>query len=192
MKNYFSIILLCGILVFQFLNFCSDKNIRADRKADTLYIVSKKEFHNIPIFLEKPVPFRVEVPGTPGATVTIPQAVDSALVVRLFFTKNLYFDSIVNDSIRIYLKEQVYMNELTRLSVGYRWTAPTMVLQEKVNRQLLFAGLEASFPRPGLYGTAYFDTERSMYGFGYDPFNKQFKAGAFFKFQLWKKKRKPR
>lgn len=183
--------LLAVIAGFLLLDKGCSKSKNRENSIDTLYIKSTDHYHNIPVPAPYPVPYKVEIPGAPGSTVTIPAEVDSGAVVRDYFTKRHYNDSIVNDSISIYIKEDVYRNELKRISVGYRWKAPTMVIEKTQvkEKQLLFIGAEpyGNLNQFGLFGSLIFDTKRAAYGYGYDPFNKMHKFSVYGKIKLWKK-----
>jgi len=179
-----------ALLSFIFNRGCESK--QSNSTIDTVYLKSTDRYHNMPFLVEVPKPYRVEIPGTQGATVTIPANVDSGAVVRDYFTKRSYNDSIVNDSLSIYLQEEVFKNELKRVKVGYRWKAPTMLIKETkvAEKQLMFIGLEpyGNLNSFGMFASADFDTKRAMYGYGYDPFNKTHKISVKAKIRLWKKK----
>lgn len=179
-----------ALLSFIFNRGCESK--QSNSTIDTIYIKSKDTYHNMPFLVEVPKPYRVEIPGTPGATITIPANVDSGAVVRDYFTKRSYNDSITNDSLSIYLQEEVYKNELKRVKVGYRWKVPTMLIKETkiVEKQLMFLGLEpyGNLNSFGMFASADFDTKKAMFGYGYDPFNRFHKVSVKAKIRLWKKK----
>jgi len=55
-------------------------------------------------------------------------------------------------------------------------------------RQYLFLGGDVT-TGGNVFPTIGFDTKKGLFMAGYDPFNKQFKVGAYFKVKLWKRKR---
>lgn len=181
--------MIAGFLLF---NNCKGKESESISHSDTLFVKSKDTHHELVIEKPYPVPYMVEVPGTPGATVTIPSVIDSVAVVRDYFTKRSYLDTIRNDSVDIYLKEQVWKNELKRLSVGYKWKVPTMQINKTIiqEKQLLFIGAEPHGNKEafGVYVSADFDTKKALFGYGYDPFTQQHKISVKGKIKLWKKR----
>jgi hypothetical protein len=188
------LILLVVISGFLLFNQCgSGKKPDNSHKIDTFYIKATNNYHEIPITIEKPVPFRVEVPGAPGATITIPTSIDSLAIIKDYFTKRIYQDSLMNDSVTIYLTEEVFKNELKRIKVGYRWKVPTMVIKETKTevKQLLFVGVEpyGNMNRFGMFASADFDTRKALFGYGYDPFNQVHKVSVKAKINLWNKKK---
>jgi len=181
---------LVALLSFIFNHGCEVE--KQHSSIDTVYLKSTDRYHNMPFLVEVPKPYRVEIPGTPGATITIPANVDSNQVVLDYFTKRSYNDSITNDSLSIYLQEEVFKNELKRVKVGYRWKAPTMQINKTtvVEKQLMFLGLEpyGNLNSFGMFASADFDAKRMLLGYGYDPFNKTHKISVKAKIRLWKKK----
>ena len=189
-------IIIVALSVVALLSFILNRGCEAEKQhssIDTVYLKSTDRYHNMPFLVEVPKPYRVEIPGTPGATITIPANVDSGAVVKDYFTKRSYNDSITNDSVSIYLQEEVFKNELKRIKVGYRWKTPTMLIKETkvVEKQLMFIGLEpyGNLNSFGMFASADFDTKRAMYGYGYDPFNKTHKISVKAKIRLWNKKK---
>lgn len=188
------LILLAVICSFLLFNQCgSGKKPDESHRIDTFYIKATNNYHNIPITIEKPVPYKVEIPGTPGATITIPSSIDSLEIIKDYFTKRTYNDSLMNDSVTVYLTEEVYKNELKRLKVGYKWKVPTMVIRETKTevKQLLFLGVEpyGNANQFGLFASGLFDTKKAAFGYGFDPFNKVHKVSIYGKINLWNKKK---
>lgn len=138
------------------------------------------------------MPYKVEVPGIPGATITIPADVDTASIIKNYYSKNHYNDSTSNDSVKVYFSAYTHRNELKDLKLSYRITAKErLVIQTKtVEKQLLFLGLDvcSNGSNLGLYPSLYFDVRRGMIGGGYDPLNKSVKVGLYAKIKLWNKK----
>jgi len=195
MINKLKDIIIIVLSIVALLSFIFNRGCEVEKQnssIDTVYLKSTDRYHNMPFLVEVPKPYRVEIPGTPGATITIPANVDSGAVVRDYFTKRSYNDSITNDSVSIYLQEEVYKNELKRVKVGYRWKAPTMQINKTtvVEKQLIFLGLEpyGNLNSFGMFASADFDTKKALFGYGYDPFNKTHKISVKAKIRLWKKK----
>lgn len=190
-KDIAIIVLLVAVLLLMIFNRGCEDSKQSNTTIDTVYIKATKEYHTLQT-ITNPEPYIVQIPGTPGATVTIPAKVDSGAVVRDYFTKRLYNDSLMNDSVTVYLTEEVCKNELKRIKVGYRWKIPTMQINKitVVEKQLLFAGLEpyGNINQFGMFVSADFDTKKALFGAGYDPFNKTFKLSVKAKIRLWKKK----
>lgn len=188
------IALLTIILCFHTCDLINKNTEKKDRSnIDTLYIKSKDTHHEVIKTEYYPKPYLVQIPGTPGMTLTLPAKIDSDAVVLDYFSKIIYNDSIKNDSVTIYLTEQVYKNELKRLKVGYRITAPTMsiIKTEVRERQLAFLGFDVTGNQShlGFYPSFYFDTRRGMIGGGYDIINKYYKFGLYGKLKLWKRRK---
>ena len=190
------IVILLGIIIF--FQTCDYINKQTDKRdvstVDTIFVKSKDTYHETIKKEYYPVPYKVEIPGTPGATITIPVSVDSGLVVRDYFSKHTYNDSIKTDSIAIYLKDEVYKNELKRINVGYKILFPTVIITktEIRERQIAYLGFDITGNQNhlGFYPSFYFDTKRAMYGGGYDIINKYYKLGVYGKLKLWKRKKK--
>lgn len=182
-------LLVAVLLLIIFNRGCESK--QSNSTIDTVYVKATKEYHTLQT-ITNPKPYIVQIPGTPGATVTIPAIVDSGAVVRDYFTKRVYNDSLMNDSVTVYLTEEVCKNELKRIKTGYRWKVPTMVIKETkvVEKQLMFLGLEpyGNLNSFGMFASADFDTKKALFGYGYDPFNKTHKISVKAKIRLWKKK----
>lgn len=67
-------------------------------------------------------------------------------------------------------------------------TADSTNISNLTPRQYLFLGGDVTtggnvFPTVGL------DTKKGLFTVGYDPFQKQFKAGAYFKIKIWKRRK---
>jgi len=180
---------IVALLSFIFNRGCEVS--KSNSTIDTIFVKATKEYHTLQT-VTNPTPYIVQIPGTPGATITIPAKVDSGAVVRDYFTKRVYSDSLMNDSVTVYLTEEVYKNELRRIKTGYRWKVPTMVIKETkvVEKQLMFLGLEpyGNLNSFGMFASADFDTKKALFGYGYDPFNKTHKISVKAKIRLWKKK----
>jgi len=192
-KIYQIVVVILLLIIGGFLLFnqsCGQKTSKST--IDTIYVKSHDTKHTLTIKEPYPVPYKIEVPGTPGATITIPAIVDALKILIDYYTKRSYNDSIVNDSVSIYLKEEVFKNELKRLYVGYKWKAKTMVIKEtKIQeKQLLFIGAEpyGNLNQFGMFASVDFDTKKALFGYGYDPFNKVHKISVKGKLRLWKKK----
>lgn len=191
LKDIIIIVLSIVVLLsFIFNSGCESK--QSNSTIDTFYIKATKEYHTLQT-ITNPKPYIVQIPGTPGATITIPAKVDSGAVARDYFTKRTYVDSLMNDSVTVYLTEEVYKNELRRIKTGYRWKVPTMVIKETkvVEKQLIFLGLEpyGNLNSFGMFASADFDTKKALFGYGYDPFNKTHKISVKAKLRLWNKKK---
>lgn len=190
---FISLIVIAILLLMQ---DCSSGTGGVSSSVDTVWIPSKDKPHKLPLpeIIEKPVPYEVQVP-VPGDTIWMPKLAtkeDTLKILADYYLKRSYNDSITNDSLSIYLQEEVYKNELKRVKIGYRWKAPTMLIKETkvVNNQLLFVGLEpyGNLNSFGMFASADFDTKKAMFGYGYDPFNKFHKISVKAKIKLWNKK----
>jgi len=105
-------------------------------------------------------------------------------------TKLLICDTLVlNDSILQAEKDTVIAKD-TRLLKQYKKvrTADSTNIELLTPRQYLLLGGDVTsggnvFPSIG------FDTRKGVFMAGYDPFNKQFKVGGYFKVKLWKRRK---
>lgn len=180
-------IIIMGLL----LHNCgrSERNGQKSQK-DTIYLKSNDKWHVFPV--EVPKPYQVEVPGTPGSTITIPPNIDSLAVIRDYYSKRFYSDSLKNDSVVIWVDEMVSMNEIKARKIKYRWIAPERLIRETIReeRQLMFVGAEAYASKnyTGAFGSVYFDTQKGLIGFAVDPINRAGKITVAFKLKLWKRK----
>lgn len=201
MKQFYKIGFYASLIVIAILLLneqCSSGPGGTTSSIDTVWLPSKDKPHTITLTntVAVPKPYKVEVP-TPGDTVWMPilkTKVDTAAILADYYLKRSYNDSISNDSVTIYLKENVCKNALERSYVGYRWKAPTMTIKEVVlkEKQLLFLGVEPNVNLKqlefGMYLSADFDIERALIGYGYDPYHKQHKFAVKAKLELWNKR----
>ena len=105
-------------------------------------------------------------------------------------TKLLICDTlVVKDSILQASKDTVIAKD-TRLLKQYKKvrTVDSTNIELLTPRQYLLLGGDITsggnvFPSIG------FDTRKGVFTAGYDPFNKQFKVGAYFKVKLWKRRK---
>lgn len=189
-SQYLNMIMLVVILLLLLRN-CDRSGSREQKiKTDTLYLKPTDKWHVFPV--EVPKPYKVEVPGAPGSTIAIPVNIDSLAVIRDYYTKRFYSDSLKNDSVVIWINETVSMNEIKSREIKYRWTAPERLIRNTIreDRQLFFIGADvtASKNALGTFGSVYFDTRKGLIGLGYDPFNRAGKITVAFKLKLWKRK----
>lgn len=192
-KSNYIIILLVGVIAFLlFIRGCDrpDTETESKTKIDTFYLPGKDKIHELPA--KTPEPIYIEVP----IITEIPSIVDTAKILREYFTKNFYSDSTKNDSVVVYYKAEVTMNILKSMKQSYRLTLPQMVIKESTtittmqSRQLAFIGVDltSNGANLGFYPSIYFDTRKAMFGAGYDPLNKAVKVGVYTKLKLWKKR----
>lgn len=165
---------------------------RSENRIDTLYIPFNDTWHEkvVPV----PTPYVVEIPGTPGATITIPSGpIDSLAIFIDYCTKRHYLDSLKNDSIDMFVSFNTQFNKAHDLKMRYKWHLPTLEIHktEVVKYQNVFIGVDITGGKDhfGVYPSAYFDTKYAMYGYGYDPINNYHKIGAYGKIS-WKKRQK--
>ena len=200
MKNAFQIVIIVLLAAILGLQTCVYVNRHIDEhdsstNTDTVFLKPTDRWHALEV--PTPVTYRVEVPGAPGQTITIPAVIDSMAIVKDYFTKRHYQDSVKNDSISIFITETAFKNEIINRRMWYKWTAPTMVLKETktVERQLAFAGVDILGNANTLQfiPSIYIDTRRGMFGAGVDPFAnpKIFKASFYGKLKLWKRRVRP-
>lgn len=185
-------LLLIIVLCFQTCDYLNKQAFKNDKShIDTVFVKSNDHWHELPV--EVPVPYKVEVPGAPGATITIPAVIDSLAVVLDYYSKRFYQDSLENDSIKLRLSVTTFKNKVIDWKVFYKWIAPTMVIKETktVERQLAFIGVDVfgNGQQFGVFPSLYFDTKRGMVGYGYDPINNFHKVGVYGKVRLWKRKK---
>lgn len=184
---------MAGVIAFLlFIKGCDKPDLKTEikTKIDTFYLPGKDKIHELPVNV--PTPIYIEVP----VITEIPSIVDTAKILRDYFTKNFYNDSTKNDSVVIYYKAEVTKNILKKMQLSYRFTLPQMVIKESTTitttkqRQLAFIGVDLTSNRDnlGFYPSIYFDTRKAMFGAGYDPLNKSFKVGVYTKLNLWKRR----
>ncbi len=191
-NNLIIVALTITIGILLFLRGCGKPDTITEIKTeiDTLYLPGKDSIHELPV--KVPVPYLVEVP----VITEIPAIVDTAKILRDFFTKNFYSDSTKNDSVVIYYKAEVTRNALKEIRHSYRLTIPQMVIKQTTtittvqSRQLAFIGVDltSNGTNLGFYPSIYFDTKKAMFGGGFDPLNKSLKIGVYGKIKLWKRR----
>ncbi len=151
---------------------------------DTIWIASKDTEHNItPTIQPKPTYI------TNNYTYEAQQGtIDTGMILRDYFNKRGYQDTIKNDSIDIILHEEVYKNELIRKKVAYKWKAPERIVKETITKTQtmykggLFIGPEISWGYKGNtnpYGIGIqclFTKNKLGIGLAADPFQRYVNA----------------
>jgi hypothetical protein len=167
------------VLLLGFFNKCNKGNneiTETTRKVDTIYIASKDSEHDITPEETKP-PVYVTNNYTYEAS---KGNIDTGAILRDYFAKRGYMDTIRNDSIDIILHEEVYKNKLKRSKVAYKWKAPERLIRETITNRIypnsLFIGGSIGYmnkiPTLGIYGT--YETKKAGFGIMIDPFQKGF------------------
>ena len=92
-------------------------------------------------------------------------------------------DSLINTQKKIINKANSIISDYKKVR-----TADSTNIENLTPRQYLLLGGDVTsggniFPSIG------FDTKKGLFTAGYDPFNKQFKVGGYFKVKLWKRKK---
>jgi len=146
------------LLFFLFIVEKCDTVRRSDSittKTDTLYIASKDTTHDV-------------TPAMPPAPTYITNnytyeaergPIDTSAVIRDYFNKRGYQDTIRNDSIDIVLHEEVYKNELRRLKVAYKWKAPERIITTTTT-------VTNQKPAAGFYAGGFLSISRESFGTG--------------------------
>lgn len=174
-ENINSIIsLVClGIMIWFMFRTCKSDSQTGEttRRIDTIYLASKDTYHEIESKPSKPVyvtnNYTVEAAKGP---------IDTGSVLRDYFSRRGYNDTIRNDSIDIILAEEVYKNELKRIRVAYKWKAPERLIRETITKypNTLHIGVAFNFynkvPSLGIYGG--YETKRIGLGIIIDPFQR--------------------
>lgn len=114
---------------------------------------------------------------------TVPCEEKLPIIIETCDSLNAASDSLIETQKRLISKGKSIISDYKKV----RTTDSTNI--ENLNpRQYLFLGGDITsggnvFPSIG------FDTKKGVFMAGYDPFNKQFKVGGYFKVKLWKRKR---
>lgn len=190
MGNKILAVLSLGIILgFSFLFFkdCTHQDNSTNTvKRDTLWIASKDPIHSIGDTTPKPPVtiinnYNYEMDKGP---------IDTGAVIRDYFSKKFYSDSLVNDSISIYVSEDIFKNELIKRKVGYRWKAPERIIKETntIYKNDFYLGISGVISKtPGLSFDALYERDKWAYGLGYDFICKGPRVTVYKKIR-WKKK----
>ena len=115
--------------------------------------------------------------------------VDIDSVIKDYFAKKFYNDTVSNDSVDVYLKETIFKNELLSRKVAYKIKFPTQkvittVLPEK---RYFYVGLGAGVGKlPYLSVNGMIDFKPVTVMAGYDFTNKAVQVGAYKRFSFGK------
>lgn len=116
-------------------------------------------------------------------------AIDTSKIVADYFRKKIYLDTLINDTSALFvLNQTVWQNKLFNTSFTFVNKLPQYRIVTKTNHvtQPVFKPrflLGAQFTTnsdlylTGLYVTKY----KGAYSFGYDPMNKRYSLGVYFK-----------
>jgi hypothetical protein len=132
-----------------------------------------------------PYPVRIEVIKYD----TIWRNLDTFGVVRDYYTKRYYTDTVRDDDIYINIQEQVYMNSIASRDVNYKILRPQEVhVSQSVKRNLLSTGavVYGNGQGAGFAPMITYSNPRWTGGLGYDPFNKAFLIQSTFKIYEFK------
>lgn len=116
----------------------------------------------------------------------LPARVDTVFVVRDYYDKRTYTDSVSNDTITINVQEVIEQNRLASRSVSYLIKKPFVtILPKPEQKNQIYIGAYANSDA-GLGGLVTLKTKRDvLYGIGYDPIHKTLQLQAQFKLKLW-------
>lgn len=186
---YIALAILAVAVILLGMQATKGSSNKSERTIDTLYIPFNDSWHEK--LVPYPQPYVVEVPGAPGATITIPAIIDTMAVIKDYYSKRFYRDSLKNDSIDMFVNYMVHQNKAYDVKMSYKWHLPQMIIKQTdvVRYQNLYFGLDITGAKEhfGIYPSAYLDFNKGMAGYGYDFINNYHKIGIYYKAR-WKKR----
>lgn len=176
---FYLFIILALIIILVLQRSCTSPNIPSEpvviRVTDTTWI--KKDTI---IYRNKPVPYRVEVP------VEVPAKVDTNAILKDYFAKYIYKDSIPIDTFGyVRITDIITQNKIEKREYTLSYQIPTIrdsvtVIMPPVYKNQVYIGPEVMTPQIYFGGNIVLKTKRNqMYniGGGISPLGPQFKVG---------------
>ncbi len=168
-NNRFHIFLNLAILLMLFIIFmmhCQHKKKDEKCRFDTIVV-------NDTIRIQSPVRIdHIQVP--------IPQKIDTLAVIRDYYAKNVYQDTVINTKIlSVIVRDTVEQNGLTGREVYYTLHQP--VLREKRNG----LSLSSIFAFKSIPVTLNYECEAWRFSAGYDVVNRVPVIGVGYRFARW-------
>ena len=185
--SYFSLGLVVGFL-FTFFLFAKRVNpFPPSQHADTTFVYDTTMHH-----IYDSIPFPVPVPYKVIDSVayayydtltiydTIPVAQTPDEVVADYYRLRYYSDTITDDNLQFYIREQIGANRILNRSTSYVIKRPQTIITRKLN-YLYIGGMLGKVNAPMLTYT----NDRLYAGAGYDPFNKSLVVSGGIKLYSW-------
>lgn len=150
MKNL-PYIIIAGLLVIIILMRECTPGCKEVNNQDTIK-TNKLIYDSIPYA----VPVRVPVPAD-TITVPVPADVDTAAILRLFFTKYYYSQTIEDTNLRAVIRDTIHQNKIFSREFTYQWLRPVKVEQTIIapadkKAFKVYAGFNLSGSKDGFTG----------------------------------------
>ena len=114
---------------------------------------------------------------------TIPQFIDTNVIVRDYFSKYPYKREWLDSNIHLFVYDTISRNGFNGSQIAYEWLQPTKVINVLPKRKSFNLGLVMTFSDK--YGLSpsflYQDKKRNSYQIGYDVINRGLSVGYFYK-----------
>ena len=146
---------LLGVTSGLFLvNQCSTPDVITNTKIEYKWDTVKTE---IPSYIPKPTPYPVEVVKWD----TFYSPIDTNLILKDYFTKIFYSDSLISDSIAINIEDTITRNRIFSRTLSYSILYPTKIITNEVlvAKNEYFYGMQLVSGRDGF---AYIGPEFSL------------------------------
>lgn len=171
------------IVVIIYLQECKHCAVQVKPTIDTIITtdtVTKK------IVIEKPTPYKVEVP------ITLPKEIDTVFVLNDYYSKYYYTHTIKDSDLTLTINDTISQNKVQGIGIDYTlYRTQTLITNTDVYKpkSKLFIGIQ------GIGGSTYLGVAPSLfiqtkkdhvYGIGYDVINRNFMASLYFKIKLKK------
>lgn len=120
--------------------------------------------------------------------------IDTPNIIRRYFSKKLYSDTIKDENFLIVINDTLYQNEVFSREVYKELYKDTVFIYEKVKMvntdsipadNYLSAGIVLTTEK-NLYGNLYYTKNNNTYGIGYNPLNRSFQF-TYIRILRWKK-----
>lgn len=173
-KSNLYLLLIVAILAALYLDWRCNL-----RHADTQTVRSDTTIVNMP-------PVTVNIPPTRPIIINqpIPDKIDTGAIIRDFFAKVEYRDSIENDTVKVSLYEQVERNRITARQLNYRLKLPltTVINQITEHKRRFYVGGGITMGRDCTFSAmpffAYKTLKERIYMGGYDPIGRKVGVGV--------------
>jgi hypothetical protein len=172
----FIIILLIGIIVYQYIN----PRVNVITETETVYntdTIIKTVYEPKPVYIENIIIDTVKIPVD-----TLELKNKYLALYSLYFAKNHYKDTLLNDtSAFIYIEEISHKNRVYDRKLTFVNNRPTIInktfIQPQISRFYIGAELGFNTIKPGLIYQA---KNGLQYQLSYDLINNNIMAGAYF------------
>lgn len=181
--TYLSIILALILVFMQMCRHCP-KCADATIVSDTAYVHDS---------FPKYIPVSTPVPYAVITTDTIPSNVDTIAILKDYFAKYLYSQTIADTSISVTISDTISQNKIAGRGFSYQILRPqqiitnTTIIADKKFKAYVGLGFTYANSAVGFAPHLLLQTKKDViYGVGYDVVNKGVMGSAYFKIKLKK------